>query len=1107
VTFRELSLESFYEGWGDEITQSALMPILRETVRYDRISSYFSIESLLAISEGIESIWRRNGKMRLIMGLHDLNSEILAAHDDSREENLEETLAAIKARVLSRVSRLEDEIARNKIHVFASMLKEGFLSLKIAAHPSGPGEAIFHNKRFIFKDGSGNTITASSGMNETVRGLTRNYDDLTLQRSWMDSGNQLQLHVESFERLWEGQRPDLIIRDIGDDFALELEAQTRPVTQDIPPSNPDAVVERLAGLIRDSNEYFFHSMSQVALFPHQERVVQEALSELPVRKMLADEVGLGKTLEAGAILSFLSTRLAATRICIACPQGLMRQWRDEMSGHFGLDFWLWDSSTNEYESPTGKRFAPRNGMPFGSEIPEKVIVSSHLLRTKRQRSHIDSLSDLAFDVFVLDEAHAARLTQDSSGRITKTKLWSVAKTISEASTHTLLLTATPMQMSFIELFGQLSLLGLTGAWTNADSFQMSVEALGGLSTETSLEECNTLAKLLVESAQGQLASVDFEARERIFLDALTAATNTFDRSILVNQNLELAYDVLLKVHPAHKLVIRNTRDSLVAMGYVFPERIHTAPELSAHSGLRGYFRELESYLRNGYGRVEKATSPDKSWSAGFAASGYYQRLASSLVASRTTLLRRLRRIQELSEEIERFGRLNVNSAALTEEDDFSDFEVSEEFDSAVIADLESPQRVRQVLHAAQIESVALQSLVATLDNISPDLGDIDPKFAAALKGIAEHSSTAPVLVFSRYTDTLEGFLRYLERAYLPSQKIGYGYYTGKEVWLDYEGARLPASKNEVVQALFEGKISLLLCSDAASEGLNLQAAATIINIDVPWNPARLEQRIGRVDRLGQRQPTVQIINLWYPDSVEAKIYNRLLTRKDQLELAVGKYPALVAQSIAEAVSHRLGFDSDSPDLNGLELFRDRVQEEALSRLWSHDTPGLTQSRDVRGKAYVYFQKAPETASLMEDLVVEEGSPRSFCILHKSLMPWWTSLDALVPSASVDGLYGFCIENRLARFVVLEGDSAHLLRNEALSEVIAIQLGLVELTAVEAFIELSVQKNTSGFARIASRIQAEARLPMRQDSTSSETDFQLIALPRGRRSLGDSSEEH
>ena len=85
-------------------------------------------------------------------------------------------------------------------------------------------------------------------------------------------------------------------------------------------------------------------------------------------------------------------------------------------------------------------------------------------------------------------------------------------------------------------------------------------------------------------------------------------------------------------------------------------------------------------------------------------------------------------------------------------------------------------------------------------------------------------------------------------------------------------------------------VSVVFCSDAASEGLNLQAARVIINIDVPWNPARLEQRIGRIARLGQRADTVKIYNLWYPDSVESKIYTRLLQRKDLYDLAVGEYP-------------------------------------------------------------------------------------------------------------------------------------------------------------------------------------------------------------------------
>ena len=93
---------------------------------------------------------------------------------------------------------------------------------------------------------------------------------------------------------------------------------------------------------------------------------------------------------------------------------------------------------------------------------------------------------------------------------------------------------------------------------------------------------------------------------------------------------------------------------------------------------------------------------------------------------------------------------------------------------------------------------------------------------------------------------------------------------------------------------------MLLGSDAAAEGLNLQAADTVINIDVPWNPARLEQRIGRADRLGQQAKVVDVRNLWYPDSIERRMYEVLQTRHDLYRLAIGPAQSIFSDALQKA---------------------------------------------------------------------------------------------------------------------------------------------------------------------------------------------------------------
>ena len=127
-----------------------------------------------------------------------------------------------------------------------------------------------------------------------------------------------------------------------------------------------------------------------------------------------------------------------------------------------------------------------------------------------------------------------------------------------------------------------------------------------------------------------------------------------------------------------------------------------------------------------------------------------------------------------------------------------------------------------------------------------------------------------------------------------------------------------------------GEIQILFCSEAASEGINLQAADKMINIDVPWVPSVLEQRIGRIARLGQESEEVRIFNLWYPDSYEADIYQALIDRVDLLKIAMGSFPTIVSKKIKTAVSNST--DVVVSLIDELNEKKAEVEYKGLSRL-------------------------------------------------------------------------------------------------------------------------------------------------------------------------------
>ena len=201
-----------------------------------------------------------------------------------------------------------------------------------------------------------------------------------------------------------------------------------------------------------------------------------------------------------------------------------------------------------------------------------------------------------------------------------------------------------------------------------------------------------------------------------------------------------------------------------------------------------------------------------------------------------------------------------------------------------------------------------------------------------------------VLLFSRYTDTVDALVEEFKRTGGANDYV-YGIYDGgRSVMIDGK-TQVSVSKKEIKDLLSNGKLRAMICSDAASEGLNLQAARVLINVDVPWTPARLEQRIGRIARLGQTADAVEIYNVWYPNSVEARMYRRIHKRLNEANIAVGEFPEVLADGIRNLVLEDREQEDDS--LSALQDFRNSVQMRALNRLWSTRMPDATTSGHIR----------------------------------------------------------------------------------------------------------------------------------------------------------------
>jgi hypothetical protein len=222
------------------------------------------------------------------------------------------------------------------------------------------------------------------------------------------------------------------------------------------------------------------------------------------------------------------------------------------------------------------------------------------------------------------------------------------------------------------------------------------------------------------------------------------------------------------------------------------------------------------------------------------------------------------------------------------------------YDDTVV-DIEDAQELQDLLNVqlistlpetpteAEAELRQVQILLEKIDN----LGGLDTKRDRAVDWLKRLTADGrAVLAFTSYTDTME----YL-RDVVVSAGVPVASYSGNGGAIRGDGKWVAVTKEEVTAALASGKIRALVCTDAASEGLNLQAAGALINFDLPWNPSKVEQRIGRIDRIGQTLGVLPIVNLYLKGSVDQRVYRALAERCGLFERYVGPMQPVLSRAM------------------------------------------------------------------------------------------------------------------------------------------------------------------------------------------------------------------
>lgn len=1043
---RSLQFSGHYEGLGTQLANQLVIPALKASVHYDRLTSYFTAESLIACAAGIDDIWQRQGKMRLVLGIHAIPLELAAAA--SSADWVDRLVAQAKANLLAECAQLTDEVARNQIGALGLMLRGGFLSVRVAVprSPTGlPSGGILHSKRYLFFDAQGDATVAIGSPNETASAHSQNYEELTVHSSWDDATRTAGL-VQSFETIWGGQRPDLFVRELDPQFADALLSSLRLQSAPAPAALPNDLAPKVISLIRSSPEFAFANVAKAALFPHQERALRDAASRWPIRVLLADEVGLGKTIEAGSLLAYAKRFLGARRILVLTPAGLRQQWQSELLTHFGITAWRFESDSYTYVSPTGQERVADRSSPLTS-APDVVLVSWQLARGSWRNRDVFAKSSWKPDLILVDEAHSARRSRGLDKKLRTTLVWEMIQGLGLTCPHLVLLTATPMQIQIEEYHGLLMLLGLPKWWLEVDQF---IELLSQVERFRSRNELSP-TKLVAEGiAQGLTMLADPASGLRpglgLSLTSIYPSPLAIAKALALMTQGDALKELAVAAAPPAFLTVRNTRRGLEALGYKFPERVFSAPALAMDTHGQQFLRRISSFLDDAYGRVELALGLSDKGASAFVKSIYYQRLVSSRASAQSTLDRRATRLHILVSS----GLWEPVSASADEVD--PDDSESEPTATVTDPDLEAAKQ------CARIELQYIEEMRTSLSSSSALVQD--PKLAAVIDIVQTQLAAGDsILVFSRFTDTVDACIAALQPS-LSAGSIGYGNYTGKASWVQLGATRTDVDKSGICRALKDCQVRVIFCSDAASEGLNLQSARCLINVDVPWNPARLEQRIGRVARLGQKAAQVAIYNLWYPGTIEEQMYSRLLSRQDLYALAVGDFPDVIGEAIrSQLKSHATpDFSAIENDLNEL---RSKAEMRSLQNIWSRSSPHASIGGQFREKLFTLLVdgasrlglpvdlqdtclklsqggldcSVESRAGLMDSLTVHHP------VMHLFVQPWLNSL----PPAELARLFVLLLSGKPTALLVQGVTGFHVLGPlETLSALEAVTLGGIPL---------------------------------------------------------------
>lgn len=911
-----------YDSDSISLVKEFYEPALSCAVRYDRSTGFFSAKLLTLAARGIENLIKNQGKMRLVIGCTISEAEVMAIEKGEKlREVIDRHMSAFPLD-----PRLPYE--NNSLELLAWMISHEYLDIKLAipcaldSRKPTVSNGIFHEKAGIIEDGSGDRLAFNGSINETAMGWTGNWESFHVFTDWTGSKSHVNDEETSFAKLWSNQAKRCLVIDVPtamreqllnflptDDRRPErLKDRDRPHTPQLP-ENPKLI--QLPSVtkpkVTDINEQFkqiwqiiHHGASvkgrgdligevtaNIKPFPHQIRAFQRLYNNYPPKLLIADEVGLGKTIEAGLLLRQAWLSGKAKRILVLAPKSVLTQWQIELREKFNLNIPIYDGKKLRwYDCPALHVLDQEIEKPVSRQDWHKepiVIVSSHLMRRNERFKELIEDAEL-YDLVFLDEAHHARRQGDKGAN----QLLKLMHRLKERTQGLVLITATPMQVDPIEVWDLLNLLGLPKLW-DSDNFQKFFEYSSTGNPSHEQFEFMALMFRAVESHFGEttLESIIRYVQGGSKLTAKNILKALRDEAQLPRRQLSsdrrrAAITIMQANTPVARLISRHTRELL--------RRYYEAGKISSRIATRlvedefvtltpierTLYEAVEDYISTTYNNASKAERS----AVGFVMTIYRRRLASSFAALTHTLSMRIAKIQNSKKVSTDIKNLELEDFRLNE--DISDDETEDE-----IMDIETASYLEQ--EALKREEVLELELLR--DRIKKIPTDTKAKTLINKIQQLQAQEYKQIIIFTQYTDTMDFLRKFLLKSDLQSLICFSG--RGGEIPSSDRSWR-KISRDETKRLFREGKADILLCTDAAAEGLNFQFCGALINYDMPWNPMRVEQRIGRIDRLGQVFESIKIINLHYQDTVETDVYISLKERIGLFSQYVGKLQPILA---------------------------------------------------------------------------------------------------------------------------------------------------------------------------------------------------------------------